>query len=1227
MNSKHNKVYRLYRLPLFNKIYSHALLYSFILLLMGFSVHAKEVYKPKQVNPLLESYRWQKINELTGKGYRCMAEDSNGTMWFGIEKGIVSYNGLEWKYYYIDSINPTIHSICIGNHGNIYASNGLMIYEYANKVWKKIFNNEDTYNIEIHKISFSEDGYLWAGSSKGFFQIKDEINFFYTTSPSGEFIHQHPDIKFFNISNQVLPNNTFNVYQIYPIQEGEVFVKHQYGIIKYEYQQENRLWEPIGKTGKPWNLIQSSTILLSKNDVLWDLNDNGKISYYEKNRWKEIDLSALYGGGDMTISIIEASDHSIWIGRQGMISIYKDNTWKTYVAPEIPIPASSYTDMLLKSDGSVWIAGLLNDVVRLDYSNKRWGGYERLNFFFETQDSVQWFMEKNGRIVCYDLNTEIWNSYGEEDGLINRPVTLFYSKIGQIYAAGSHNNSAAIAFFNGLNWEKKIMPGFSWGIDYRSICETREGIILFGSATNVIFEKGQTGGVLMYNPFNGSFTDDRCWSNLHPVVSKAPYGIGQTSDSIIWLGGNGLRAINWREKTKILDWKSGINKFDDKLPFNDKNWVDYISAGHDNGLWICSRNYGVYHYNGKEWIIYNVENGLLSNTIIAVLPLMDKTVLLCTDKDISKYDGKSWTNHAFPDEFIMTREGGELKQSKDGKIWINISSRDWKRRAFNPAIYAPEKQEYRTYSYTLDKAPPITKIKMYEEKVSQPGNTILSWTGKDPWNITPKADLTFSYKMDQDEWSEFKNETKHIFLALKRGHHSFEVRSRDKDFNVDQEPAQIHFEVKAPLVGQPWFIMLITLLISAIVFQSYRVIKRNKMLLKAQIIKEKNEELEKINIELKKAKEKAEESDKLKNVFLANLSHEIRTPMNAIMGFSDLLKEPAESEEEKSNYINTIISCSKQLLHIIDDILDISKIEANQLNIIHKECNIKKLLNELYEIFENEKAKKFKNKIEIIIEFNIEDHESIVITDENRLRQVLFNLISNALKFTNEGLIKVMCFINDQSYIEFIIEDSGIGINNDQLGLIFQPFKQAKQVLGNSYSGTGLGLAISKGIVKLLGGKIWVFSTEGKGSSFHFTIPYKPATKVSVDKKLTMNPIWKNKAILLVEDIDYNLDYIEKVLNKTKAKIIKASTGEDAIEIVKKNNQIDIILMDIKLPGIDGYKTTKIIKTFNSGICIIAQTAYADSETRKQCFEAGCNDFISKPVYKDELLKTINKYL
>jgi len=313
MKSKNNKVYRLYKLHFIIKIFSKALLCQFILLFLVFSVNAKEVYKSQQIDPLLESYRWQKFDELTGKGYRCMAEDKSGTMWFGVEKGIFSYNGLDWNHYILDSINPTIHSICIGDNGNIYASNGIAIFKYANNIWQKIFDNKGSINIDIHKLSFSEDGYLWGGSSNGFFQIGDKVKFFYTTNVPDEFIHQYPDIEFLNISDQISINNPLNVYEIYPVQKGEVLIKHQYGIIKYKYLQRNRKWENISIIGKPWNLIQSNTVLLGKNNILWNLNDNGKVSCLEKNFWKEIDLNALYGGGDMTISIIEASDHSIWI--------------------------------------------------------------------------------------------------------------------------------------------------------------------------------------------------------------------------------------------------------------------------------------------------------------------------------------------------------------------------------------------------------------------------------------------------------------------------------------------------------------------------------------------------------------------------------------------------------------------------------------------------------------------------------------------------------------------------------------------------------------------------------------------------------------------------------------------------------------------------------------------------------------------------------------------------
>ena len=1190
-------------------------------------IWAKKSFVPERRDPLLESYRWQKIDELNGKGYRCMMEDKDGNLWFGVEKGVLFYDGLHWKEFYdLDTKNPTIHSICIGPDNSVYVSNSYRILRYHNNIWEEVLYNASNYEILINKLSFSDNGNLYAGTNHGFYVIKNEIKYFYSKSIPKDFIKNNTDIEYSEIPEHLTGDYPFEVYEAYPLDDGKMMIKHKHGLIVFNQKDEQNTWEIISKKGKPWNLIQSGSFIKSSEGVLWDLNDNGKVSYFSENKWKEADLRSMFGGGDMTISIAEAKDKSIWIGEQGLISIYKDNKWRSYSAPDIPIPASSYTDIFVTSDGSVWIAGLLNDVVRLDYSDNRWIAYDNLNYFCETSDFLQWFINKEGNLISFDKENKEWLQYGEEDGLIDKPVTIYLSKERGLFVAGSHNQNAAVAWYNGTNWIKKEFPEFSWGIDYRSVLETTDGMILFGSSTNVIFEKGQKGGVLVFNPFKGDFESDEAWTDLDPIVPRAPYGLGQT-ENIIWLGGDGIRAINWENRTKLLDWKSNINYLNFDLPFNYKNKVDYIYSVPEDKIWICTRNYGLYYYNGTKWNVHNVDNGLLSNTIIAVLPLQDEGILLCTDKDISRFDGKSWTNHAMPDNFTMTREGGEMRQSPNGNIWINISSRDWKRRALNPDIYDPDKQEYWTCAYFPHENPPSTRITLYEKKISQPGNAILSWTGVDPWDITATEDLMYSFQIDDSDWSPFSKETKHIFLSLKNGKHTFKVRARDKDFNIDPNPATISFEVKAPLIQQPWFILLITVLITAILFQTLRVIKRNKMLLKAEIIKQKNEELEKINSALEAAKNKAEKSDKLKNIFLANLSHEIRTPMNAIMGFSEILKEPISSDEEKNRYINTIIRCSEQLLHIIDDILDISKIEADQLKILMKEVNLMKLLQDIYDIFEKEKERLQKQRIKIIIDFALNAKESIIVTDNNRLRQVLINLISNALKFTDKGSITISCWIKDDNFILFKVEDTGTGIPEDQINLIFQPFKQADSGTGRAYGGTGLGLAICKGIVSLLGGKIWVESEINIGSRFYFTIPYKTSVVEKEEKEFEQNPKWNKKVFMIVEDIDYNIDYIEKLLQKTGVKIIKVATGENAYEIVQTNDKIDLILMDIRLPGIDGYETTKAIRKINKTVPIIAQTAYADSETRKTCEDAGFNDFISKPLRRNELLKIIQNNL
>ncbi len=387
-----------------------------------------------------------------------------------------------------------------------------------------------------------------------------------------------------------------------------------------------------------------------------------------------------------------------------------------------------------------------------------------------------------------------------------------------------------------------------------------------------------------------------------------------------------------------------------------------------------------------------------------------------------------------------------------------------------------------------------------------------------------------------------------------------------------------------------------------------------------------------INNELEKAKKKAEESDKLKTAFLANMSHEIRTPMNGILGFADLLKEPDLTGKQKQKYLQIIQQSGQRMLNIINDLIDISKIEAGQIEIKPEETNINQLLNSLYIFFNPETDKKglsFKYKN------GLPGNRCIIKTDRTKLGQIISNLIKNAIKYTNEGGISFGYTLKETNkgskdkYLEFYVEDSGIGINPELKEKIFERFWQANITDTKVYEGTGLGLSISRAYVEMLGGKIWVKSEAGRGSVFFFTIPYK-ITRVAKPyrkaKDINDGKSKKDITILIAEDDLTSFIFLREILKSTGAKILHARDGGKAVEIIKSTPDVTIVLMDLKMPILGGLDATRQIKQIRPDLPIIAQTAFASPSDEQRSLDAGCDDYLAKPIKRDLLFEKIAKY-
>lgn len=369
------------------------------------------------------------------------------------------------------------------------------------------------------------------------------------------------------------------------------------------------------------------------------------------------------------------------------------------------------------------------------------------------------------------------------------------------------------------------------------------------------------------------------------------------------------------------------------------------------------------------------------------------------------------------------------------------------------------------------------------------------------------------------------------------------------------------------------------------------------------------------------SKNKAEESDLLKSAFLANMSHEIRTPMNAILGFSDLLSSDEYTAEEKTEFVSMIRSSGKILLNLINDIIDISKIEAGELKIQHSTFKVVNVLDEQYQNFRQQLNQNGKKDVRLIFSGRNEILDYEITTDKHRLTQILTNLLSNASKFTLKGQIE-FGMIHVGQDLEFFVKDSGIGIPESKLEIIFQRFRQADDSHTRIFGGTGLGLAITKNLAQLLGGNIWVESVENTGTAFYFTIPASGQFFNQAD----VYPNFNHKTVLIAEDVDANFTLLNGMVRYTKANVLHASNGLIAVDMAIEQ-QPDVILMDIQMPEMDGIKALQQLKKRQFKKPIIAISAFAQSDDEERFLKMGFDSYLSKPLSTEKVMAILRLFL
>jgi len=1041
-------------------------------LLFSVKIEAKRIYYPNNTDPINELWRWSFYPELKGKGIWWVTEREDRTMYFSIKGNICHYDGLNWDFYsFADSI---LHDEKAGNFSfvfafqdsNLYVGDSLGVWECKKENWKRIFPPEGDYHSGTSWILKTSEGALWAGLDDGALYIKDSTYILYTSK---------------EVKKRLEGRSPFHEIKVFPKLPEDINIETSHLTI---FEIRNDIWffftvfpdrhfflrcEDFNRNGEKewaWKVVTNkdgpelgyaTRIFEAKDGTIWLYSAQHEKGIYlydpKKERFSRVKELDKFDLTYRTYSIAESKDGAIWIGDWGKVLRYKKGKWKVYTSEETPVPKTDISIFPTK-DGNIWLCARKELVFKIDYTTENWLTYNGLNFQCVTNNGKKWFLTPEGYAVSEKGNK--WFQYSQVDGLIETPVVLKVSKDGRLWAAGSHKGVAATAYFKDDKWVKQIHSNLSWGVGYLAVCDLMDSSMLFGSGTEF---SGYEGGIKHFKLKDGK----KQWNHFtypRELTHRVNYTIDQTSDGTIWIGGMNLSRFDGVKSTIVEDPEDLSG-----------SWVIYIYATPQNKLWVSKHGDGLYFFDGKEWNHYTVDDGLASNTVSSILS-WEGNILASSDKGISAFDGKDWTSDIFSNHFSIPLEAGMLKKDSEGALWINLSSREWYFRGLSGKNFSKESfPSFKAIRYKKGHLAPDTKITFGLKKVGTEGNTFISWEGKDIWNTTPPEELAFSYRLNNNPWSAFSRDNTKQFLGLANGSYRFEVRARDTDFNIDSTAAVLNFTVMAPFWKQPWFILLIGSLMGLIVFQTIRVVKRDKQLV------ERHEQLKEKTIQIERSRKELES-------FAYSVSHDLRAPLRAIDGFSHVLLEDYANKLNKEgiHFLERIRAGSQQMGQLIDDLLSLSRTTRKKTN--WEIVNLSELAKEAAEEL---KERDPDRKVQFII-----CKGQTVQGDSQLLRIAINNLMENAWKFTKDcKKAKIEFGVEEKEGRKaYYVRDNGVGFDMDYVNKLFKPFQRLHS--SENFSGTGIGLANVRRAIEKHSGEVWAKSEgEGKGATFYFTLGVK----------------------------------------------------------------------------------------------------------------------------------------
>ncbi|MEX0321022.1 MAG: ATP-binding protein [Puniceicoccaceae bacterium] len=1151
------------------------------LTLSGVNCFAVETYTASIAPSLEENWRWTELEALSDMQYYFADEGSNGELWFaGISRTVARFDGSRLEYFPLEVDTPIV-SILAASNGDVYTLTSRELYEFKAGEWERVLGQ----NLEpatYHRICEDSDGQIWVSASRGLYRLNDgAVDYFNTGSHGANALLVDSNGLLWVVEERSME---IVVYDIRNPGVGSLPVVHELDVSYSE---------------------QAPKLHMDQEGRVWIVSPNlsGALYYYQDYELHigAVGLESLFNNSrafqrSSGLEMASVSSGRNWVCATRALSEVEGSSVIPFT-DNIRLPFRTPCFISLSGD-RLLMGGLESKTYIIDMSPNRWVTYQGLNYQSKDKDGSEWFIEHDGRLVERDGTSDKWLAYGSNDGVIDRPNHVLCSRDGTVWVSGAHEGIAGVAYRTASGWRRMTFPEVGRIFSHLAVIESRDGSIILGSGTPTTQLGDSDGGGIVFNKVDGD------WEARHvipPQLPGRPAVIVERGKFESWFGGSFLYKKESTEQENLERVEL----------FKSARWTDDIIVDSSDTLWVAAWGSGIFQVNQDGVNLYTEDKGLGSNEVIHLLYReANNDVLAATSMGLSFFDGNSWSNWTLPFEEPFSREGVTLREGEDGSLWINRAYRSW---LLEGQIQDDLREQFIVYRFRNDKMGPETIIHTFQNELPEGSPVVASWSGQDMWSQTPVDQLEYSWRVGEGDWSPFTREDGTVLTGIKAGKHTFEVRARDADLNIDESPARIQIHMIPPLWKRAWFILIVIATILLIVFLLERLYK---MRIRAAIAME-----------------------EFKLDFFTNISHELRNPLAVILGPLDSILNEDHSARTKSR-IRLALRNARKMQGLVDQLLQFRKVELGKSTYRPAPGEIVGFIRDTVDLHEPLWVGKG-----VQMELKSSERSHVCSYDSDKLQKIVDNLVSNAIKYSEQhGRVSVSVEIEIEGghqELVLVVEDQGRGIPIDKQELVMRPFYRVrKEKTKSSDEGFGIGLALVSGLVQVCGGEIDLMSPlpEGKqGTRFTVRLPLDEASpsdiaEVAEAEVEPIDPVEVSKhgndaRVLLVEDNSDLRSFIREELSDRYA-ILEADNGREGMEVALRENP-ELIVTDVMMPELDGMEFCRQLRSHEetSHVPIIMLTAKSSEKHSIEGMEAGADVFFPKPVNMVKLVAQIENLL